>query len=408
MTNKLMNQADIVDVRNVLRKFQEGYTNRNVDVLDDYMKELFIDSDKMLTVGTNRSEWCFGLNDLRGLLKSDWKYWNNIHVDVDNAKINSKDNIAWFVTDCIMTWDDEDDFSEWCDDIVSDYYEEKGRYIGYKTMSKLAMVNLKLTHLLKTSSLGNSNDLPAPLRLSGGLVKEDNTWHINRLHFSIPMPSYPEWRIDTDNPDATKYFEQAKENMLKFQKKFDTDSRSSISQLLTDFQSRYLNLETPTNLVVGDMFLSYDDIYVVDPNEIPAAIGSGQIEEIINLQRDKWDSMTLSIDESIISVEGDTAFIITNGIFKKTTPTEEFLEKEWQRVKETLQKEGNGTDKLFEAQKQIANAFKESSFGEESLWEFRFEALAVKEDGKWRFHNVHFTCPALYVFETSYSMTPML
>ncbi len=77
-------------------------------------------------------------------------------------------------------------------------------------------------------------------------------------------------------------------------------------------------------------------------------------------------------------------------------------------MKATIQKEGNGTDKLFEAQKQIANAFKELSFGEEALWEFRFEALAVKEDGKWKFHNVHFTYPALYVFETNYSMTPML
>lgn len=408
MANKLMNQTDIEDVRQVLRKFQEGYTNRNVDALDDYLKELFIDSDKMITVGTNRSEWCFGLKGLRGILESDWKYWGNLHVDVESAKINSKDDTAWFVADCQMQWSEEETFDEWCAIILSDYYGKEGRYIGYKTESKLAMMNVKLTLLMKIASIGISNDLPTPIRISGGLVREDNTWHINRLHFSIPMPSYPEWRIDPDNPDAIKYFEQAKENMLKHQKSFNTDSRSSICQLLTGFQSCYLDSESSTNLVVNDMFLPYDDIYVVDPSEVPAAIGKGPIGEMIKIQRDKWDSMTLNIDESIIGVEGDTAFIITNGIFKKNTPTEEFLEKEWERVKATIQKEGNGTDKLFEAQKQIANTFKELSFGEEALWEFRFEALAVKEDGKWKFHNVHFTYPALYVFETNYSMTPML
>jgi len=405
-SNKLVKQEDIIAVKEVLKKFQEGYTNRNVEVLDTYMKELFIDDNSITTLGTSRSELCFGLEDLKGLIESDWKYWGNFVVDFENSKINSNGNSAWFIADSTVNWADPDDDDEWCEDLVDDYYEEKGRYTNYKPIAKLAMLNRKLAFIVQETHTSKGSSFP--VRLSGGLIKENDQWLINKLQFSMPMPSYPEWRADNDNADTLKYYNEMKEKMAKSNDKPHDESRASVIETLKELQMNYLNKDADVNDTVQNLFLAHDDIYLVDPNENPAAFGKESIETMIVQQRDKWDEMTLNVDESIISAEGDTATIVTNGLFKKTLTSDEFLENEWQKVKETLQKEGKGADKLFEAQKHIAYAFKEFAFGEASTWEFRFEALAVKENDKWRFHNVQFTYPSLYMFDGDFSKTTLL
>jgi len=196
--------------------------------------------------------------------------------------------------------------------------------------------------------------------------------------------------------------------MSKYNESYHADSREAIIEALNNLQANYLNKSATIEDTIKNMFLSYDDIYILDPNENPAAIGSESMEKLISEQREKWNEMQLSINEAIIRTEGDTALIVTNGIFKKVLSSDEILSNEWDKIKETLQKEEKGEDKLFEAQKQIAYTLKELAFGEECLWEFRFEALAIKENNIWKFHNLQFSYPSLYVFEGNYHMTPLL
>ncbi|MDP5276037.1 hypothetical protein [Chengkuizengella axinellae] len=406
-TNILVKQEDITQVKTVLNRFQQGYTNKNIEVLDEYINDLFINDNSMITVGTSRTEWCFGLKDLKDMIESDWTYWGDLIVDFENAKINSKDNAAWFIADCTISFDTPDNYDEWCADLIADFFEE-GRFINFKTMPKLAMLNLKLASIVKSISGNQGSNIPFPLRLSGGLIKKNDKWLIHRLQFSAPMSSYPEWRIDRDNPDSLKYFNEIKEKMSKYNEKYDDNNKKDIIETLHDFQNHYLNTSTNIQETVQTLFLSHDDIYVVDPHENPAAIGWNRIEKMIWQQREKWDEMNLNIHESMIRTEGNTATIVTSGILKKIINSEELLQNEWKLVKETLQKEGKGEDKLFEAQKQIAYTLKELSFGDESLWEFRFEALVIKENEQWKFHNIQFTFPILDMFEGNYNMVPLL
>lgn len=407
-TNILLNQDDSIQIRAVLKEYQVGYTNRNLNTIDEYMKELFLNDDNIITVGTSSTEWCFGLEEVKGLIESDWNYWAALTVDIENSKINSKGNTAWFLADCSIKWPSGEDLDEWCDDLISDYFALDGQYVNYSKMTKLAMINLKLALLVKLSQSNTGEARPLPVRLSGGLIKTEGKWLINRLQFSTPMSSYPEWRIDKNNADSLKDYNAIKEKLSKFNVKLSNAFREEILETLNALQQNYLSKTANVKDTVNNLFLAYDDIYVVDPNENPAAIGSENIEKMILKQRDKWDQMVLDLNEAIISSDGDTATVITCGILKKTTCTEDFLESALYNIKETLQEDGKGEDKLFDVQKQIAYAFKELSFGEESLWEFRFEALAVKLDHQWKFHNVQITFPSLYVLEGDYKMTPLL
>ncbi|WP_105617293.1 nuclear transport factor 2 family protein [Vallitalea okinawensis] len=402
--NELVNHKDIQEVREVLKKFQEGYTNRNTDTLDSYMDDIFVNDDSMITVGTSRSEWCFGVHDLKNLVESDWKYWGDLVVNFEKAKINSKGSVSWFLADCTINWED-DDYNEWCNDLVADYFEDNGRFINYKPKSKLAMLNLQMAFIQQSKEHLGCN---MPIRLSGGLIKRENQWLIHKLHFSAPMPSYPEWRIADDNVDSLKYYNQVKEKMKAFNDKFKKDSLESITELLNQLQSNYLDKATAVEDTINHLFLTNDDTYIVDPNENPAAFGRTNMENMILDQREKWDEMILNVHEAILNAEDDTVAITANGLFKKAYRTDELVDKEWNNIKTILQREGTVEDRLLEAQKQIAYTFKEVSFGEESLWEFRFEAIAIKECNQWRFHNIQFTFPSLYVYEGNYKMTPLL
>ncbi|GMQ57587.1 hypothetical protein AN1V17_19820 [Vallitalea sediminicola] len=407
-TQSLINNETTIQVKSVLQKFQKGYTDKNIDNIDDYINDLFVKDDNIITIGTSRSEWCIGLEECKGLIESDWKYWGDLVINYQNAKINSKGDTAWFLTDCALSWDSEDDFDEWCEDLVADYFQENGRYINYKQFSKMAMLNIKLALLIKSSQCNKGKNIPFPIRLSGTLIRTNDRWLINKLHFWVPMSSYPEWRIDTDNTDSIKYYNQIVQRMSKLNNEYNNQSCECIRELLNALKENYLNKKSDILDTVKNLFVTYADIYIVDPNEIPVAIGMDNIEKMIQIQREKWDDMELNIKESIINKEGDTANIITTGIFKKCSTSEQLLQREWNNIKETLQKEGKGEDKLFQVQKQIAYALKELSFGKEAMWEFRFDAVAVKVDDIWRFHNVQFTYPSLYVLEGNYDMIPLL
>ncbi|MEI5908336.1 hypothetical protein WAK64_14860 [Bacillus spongiae] len=407
MVKTPLNQEDVIKIKKVLTKFQAGYTKRNVEVLDDFIGEVFVQNERMITVGTSRSEWCFGRNELKELLKSDWMYWGNLTVNIENAKINTKGNSAWFLADSTISWDTTEDAEEWRQDLVDDFFKKNGRFVHFSPAARVAMLNEKLLFIMKSFAHKQKEPLTFPIRLSGGLVRQDQSFRINRLHFSVPMKSFPEWRIDKNNPDSLKYYNQIKKRMLHYNELFDDECREEITELLHNLRAHYLGKTNPTQLI-KKLFSSYDDNYVVDPNENPAAIGNNHIEKILILQRQKWDEFVLNIEEALIHTEGDTASIITSGIFRKSFLSNEFLQKELHGMKETLQKEGKGEGQLFKAQKQIAHTIKELSFGEEALWEFRFEATAIKEKGKWKFHNLQFTYPSLHLFEGNYRMIPLL
>ncbi|GKX30355.1 hypothetical protein SH1V18_28350 [Vallitalea longa] len=404
----LDNNKITVEITKILEKYQKGYTEKNIDNVDSYMKELFIDDDSIITIGTSRSEWCFGLEECKKLIESDWKYWGEFKIDYENAKINSKGNTAWFLSDCIISWDEEEDYNEWCDDLVADYFNENGRFINYNSLSKVAMLNLQLAFILKSATGFRGINVPFPVRLSGVLTNKKNQWFISKLHFSVPMSSYPEWRIDYDNMDSLKYYNQSVQKLKNFQYGTNGQSRKSVIELLSTLKDNYLNKSYNVVDTVINIFSKYEDNYIVDPNENPAAVGKEKIKDLILMQREKWSEMELNINESIIKIEGDTAIIVTNGIFKNNQDSEELIKDEWNNIKDILQKDGKGEDKLFEVQKKIAYTFKEVSFGEKSSWEFRFDAIAIHQDDGWKFHNIQFTYPVLYMLEGNYNMIPLL
>jgi hypothetical protein len=166
------------EVRRVLEKFQEGYTRREVSEIDFYMEELFSKAGDTLVVGTADSEWCMGINDIKRLIESDWKYWGDLKLDVEGAVVSSYGEVAWLTTEGVVS-------STSSADKMYGKYIEKVK----DTLSQEAAEKDKLIDILKSVSIclyenNLGNEVIRPIRFTAVLVKADGKWRFHNIHFS--------------------------------------------------------------------------------------------------------------------------------------------------------------------------------------------------------------------------------
>ena len=86
------------DVLEILREFQAGYLRRDPNQLGDFMQRLFPQDQDVRAIGTEVTEWKNGYDSIAQLIKYDWLTWGDLHLDVDDAVIDSTEDVAWLAT----------------------------------------------------------------------------------------------------------------------------------------------------------------------------------------------------------------------------------------------------------------------------------------------------------------------
>jgi len=92
----------VAEVRNMLQRFQDGYTARDLTTVDEFM-DLFVSSNDVELIGIGASirggnEWFQGSEKIREIVESDWTYWGDVKLDVEGAKISTLGDVAWLST----------------------------------------------------------------------------------------------------------------------------------------------------------------------------------------------------------------------------------------------------------------------------------------------------------------------
>ena len=60
------------DIRDILRRFQQGYSERNLENVNSFTEELFINSDDISVLGTSTGEILLGFHEVKQLIRGDW------------------------------------------------------------------------------------------------------------------------------------------------------------------------------------------------------------------------------------------------------------------------------------------------------------------------------------------------
>ena len=126
-----------MEIIDLLNKFQDGYSKRDLKNIDTFMQSLY-SRENILILGTMPGEIYSGHEKATRLVKSDWDSWGDCKFEIDSANISSSGNTAWFST--------------------------KG-YVKFDL----------------------SNLLVIPLRLTGIMVKEDHEWKFQQQQFQFDI-----------------------------------------------------------------------------------------------------------------------------------------------------------------------------------------------------------------------------
>lgn len=177
------------EIKAVLQRFQAGYTARRVEALDAFMADLFAPDDDLLVIGTGSDEWCRGHAAVRALLESDWRYWGDVRLSVDEAEVGTEGAAAWVAVPgtVTMTMDPE---------TVNRNHLEAIR----RTLEAEIGARDKLLEIIRGAgnTLFESERGPTyiwPFRFTGVLVRQDGRWLFRQIQFSFPTTRFPDERI---------------------------------------------------------------------------------------------------------------------------------------------------------------------------------------------------------------------
>jgi hypothetical protein len=184
----------IDEVRLLLEKFQDGYTQRDLANLDDFM-ELFIEGDELEVIGTNalepgKDEWCRGRQAVRALVASDWEYWGDVSFDLEGAQIHVLGDVGWLATT----------------GTVSDTISVEDRYQGYLSYVEEILEDREISDEEKTLDIVQLGSdivlgLPLdetfvwPLRFTAVVVRQAGVWRFHQIQFSFATTRAPDERL---------------------------------------------------------------------------------------------------------------------------------------------------------------------------------------------------------------------
>ena len=81
------------EVVKVLQKFQDGYTNRDTLVIDEFL-EMF--TNDIVYMGVASHEFFKGKESVRKLTLWDWRKWFDLKIPVEKVDIRIDNGVAWF------------------------------------------------------------------------------------------------------------------------------------------------------------------------------------------------------------------------------------------------------------------------------------------------------------------------
>lgn len=390
-------QNTILELKAILRKFQEGYDKRDINLIDNFMEALFDKDESLFLLGASDNELSFGIDEVKELLISDWKYWGDVKLDIDNSVIKHKEDTSWIYTPATIKYtfaDSEETYSNFLG-FIGDFYNSQGQDSEKLNRVKLTEINWILCHLLHQRE-GTERSYLWDGRISFVLTKKNEEWKIRQIQFSIPTNSpFPDERINSDTPYQIHYDKEL-ERLRLISNINQLKEVDVIKELLNKLSMKYLDRKTSSSFIAE--LLSTNKPMVVNTNS-NIYQGEDSIIKLIDNHRNTWQEISFNFEEAIVDSHKDVVWLITTGLIKKIIPEEILYNNQGEEINQLLTSDLPNKEKLFRIRRNISKTLMEASMGEEYLWPFRFEAVIVKEKGQWLFNYIQFSFPSNVILE---------
>ncbi len=382
----------------VLDIFQEGYIERDIRKIDSFMDALFDKNEDVIVVGTSNGEWCLNYDEVKEIFLSDWEYWGDLRIKMNEASIVPLGNTALIYVPGTIKYtfySSSDTYTRYLG-YVKEYFDGVSSDSKKSHKVKLTEINWKLCHLLSQRDSNERNYL-WDLRISFVLIKKEIGWIIKQMQFSLPVVGHlPDVRIDNISYDDESFNTELKK-MKEYSPKNISVYKDEIIKLLKAFNKEYLDKNKYIS-AVADKYFTYGNSLIIN---IDKSVYSNQegIKELIEKHRSYYDEINLDYENCLISSNEDIVWIVTQGIMKKNMNEKKALEDTINMINDIFASNLEDRDKLFNIRRRIADTLKENAKGERYTWPFRFEGMLIKEKQDWVFKYLQFSLPFNYILE---------
>lgn len=188
------------EVFQFLQKFQDGYSNRDVSRIKEWVDDLM--TEDVYIMGTNAvypntGEWQVGRDKAIELFSNDWNRWGVLEADIEHADILILNkNVALVAMSATVTKSIKNGFGrsneenmERCLQRLADLEKNESKSTRLKLFSAIWDAGMVLKH----TELGET--FIWPIRISMVLIKKEGKWKMTQTHYSYPMSGYPPIRI---------------------------------------------------------------------------------------------------------------------------------------------------------------------------------------------------------------------
>lgn len=179
------------EILSLLQKFQDGYTHRDLSMVDSFMN-LFTQNAEV--IGTNgvrpgEGEWYPNRDSARALVYGDWESWGDLRLDMESASISAQGDVGWVAVYATVS-----------QTIGQENYEAFLKFIREFIDSSSLPAEEKLHYILRGGTntmyeLRRGEKFVWALRLTAVVIREADSWKFAQLHFSFPTIYFPDVRL---------------------------------------------------------------------------------------------------------------------------------------------------------------------------------------------------------------------
>ena len=176
------------EIYQVLQEFQDGYIARDMAKLDEFMK-LFVPGDEAELIGIgasarNQNEWFQGTERIREIIESDWRYWGDVRLEVNEAKITVMGDVAWLSTVGAILQTDHIH----TDEVTRFTLKQMKELVDDETLSPRArLVEAAHFGVRRWREREKPAGYPWPFVFTAVLVKQEGQWRFHTVHWSMPV-----------------------------------------------------------------------------------------------------------------------------------------------------------------------------------------------------------------------------
>ncbi|WP_454054289.1 nuclear transport factor 2 family protein [Clostridium sp. Marseille-Q7071] len=377
------------DIREVLRQFQVGYTERDIEKVDAFMDKLFIIGEDVSVLGTSTEELFLGSEEVKTLIRDDWKYWGDFNMDWEMAHISVEDEVAWFATTASVKHTFEDTPERY--DRHVNFIKNKAEETELTSKEKIAFINwvLALTYHQRSDE---KREYLWAVCLSGVLLKRESRWKFAHLQFSIPKANFPDQRFESSKEYVESY---NKYNAMACKYK-NNQVNMEIKSLLKSLETELVGQENISKKLISKCFTAYSIPYVMGVDN-QWYYGVDQIKEFF--EKSSASSLSIDLEHAIATKTGEMAWVTVSGTLKQELAADELAEGALAELDNLFKSNLTSKEKLFAAHRSVSYALKESAIGTNYTCPIRLTALVSNCGDKPVFNYIHFSFPFYWIFE---------